>query len=65
MLHTRTLQPVSVSDIDLQLRCSYQPEQGSTKIERVLASGTGAKIVTNHDEVCLIDIRLQIGRAHV
>lgn len=61
VLHTRTLQPVSVSDIDLQLRCSYQPEQGSTKIERVLASGTGAKIVTNHDEVCLIDIRLPAG----
>ncbi|KJF75539.1 hypothetical protein UA45_22885 [Morganella morganii] len=61
VLHTRTLQPVSVSDIDLQLRCSYQPEQGSTKIERVLASGTGAKIVTNHDEVCLIDIRLRPG----
>ncbi|MGO2345402.1 MAG: amino acid kinase family protein, partial [Providencia sp.] len=36
VLHTRTLQPVSVSQIDLQLRCSYQPEQGSTKIERVL-----------------------------
>ena len=52
---------MSVSDIDLQLRCSYQPEQGSTKIERVLASGTGAKIVTNHDEVCLIDIRLPAG----
>ncbi|MDE9448700.1 bifunctional aspartate kinase/homoserine dehydrogenase II, partial [Xenorhabdus bovienii] len=44
VLHTRTLQPVSVSDIDLQLRCSYQPEQGSTRIERVLATGTGAKI---------------------
>lgn len=43
VLHARTLQPVSASDIDLQLRCSYQPEQGSTRIERVLASGTGAK----------------------
>lgn len=56
VLHTRTLQPVSGSDIDLQLRCSYQPEQGSTRIERVLASGTGAKIVTSHDDVCLIEI---------
>lgn len=58
VLHTRTLQPVSVSDIDLQLRCSYQPEQGSTRIERVLASGTGARIVTSHDDVCLIEITL-------
>ncbi|MGF6191351.1 bifunctional aspartate kinase/homoserine dehydrogenase II [Serratia sp. 2723] len=58
VLHTRTLQPVSGSDIDLQLRCSYQPEQGSTRIERVLASGTGAKIVTSHDDVCLIELSI-------
>ncbi|MBG5884026.1 bifunctional aspartate kinase/homoserine dehydrogenase II [Providencia sp. PROV188] len=62
VLHTRTLQPVSVSNIDLQLRCSYQPEQGSTKIERVLASGTGAKIVTSHNDVCLIELRIAAGR---
>lgn len=55
VLHARTLQPVSGSDIDLQLRCSYNPEQGSTRIERVLASGTGARIVTSHDDVCLIE----------
>ncbi|WP_413727400.1 bifunctional aspartate kinase/homoserine dehydrogenase II [Sodalis sp. RH19] len=58
VLHTRTLQPVSGSDIDLLLRCSYQPEQGSTRIERVLASGTGAKIVTSHDDVCLIELTI-------
>ncbi|HHL2501913.1 TPA: bifunctional aspartate kinase/homoserine dehydrogenase II [Yersinia enterocolitica] len=58
VLHTRTLQPVSGSDIDLQLRCSYQPEQGSTRIERVLASGSGAKIVTSHDDVCLIELQI-------
>ncbi|MFZ4834728.1 bifunctional aspartate kinase/homoserine dehydrogenase II [Rouxiella sp. Mn2063] len=58
VLHTRTLQPVSGSDIDLQLRCSYQPEQGSTRIERVLASGTGAKIVTSHDDICLIEVEI-------
>lgn len=58
VLHARTLQPVSNSDIDLQLRCSYQPEQGSTRIERVLASGTGARIVTSHDDVCLIEIEV-------
>ena len=58
VLHTRTLQPVSGSDIELELRCSYQPEQGSTRIERVLASGTGARIVTSHDDVCLIEIEV-------
>lgn len=58
VLHTRTLQPVSGSDIDLQLRCSYQPEQGSTRIERVLASGSGAKIVTSHDDICLIELQI-------
>lgn len=58
VLHARTLQPVSGSDIDLQLRCSYQPEQGSTRIERVLASGTGAKIVTSHDDICLIEFTI-------
>ncbi|RAW95244.1 MULTISPECIES: bifunctional aspartate kinase/homoserine dehydrogenase II [unclassified Photorhabdus] len=58
VLHARTLQPVSFSDIDLLLRCSYQPEQGSTRIERVLASGTGAKIVTSHDDVCLIELHV-------
>ncbi|WP_437614116.1 bifunctional aspartate kinase/homoserine dehydrogenase II [Erwinia sp. V71] len=58
VLHARTLQPVSGSDIDLQLRCSYQPEQGSTRIERVLASGTGARIVTSHDDVCLIEFQV-------
>ncbi len=58
VLHTRTLQPVSASDIDLQLRCSYQPDGGSTRIERVLASGTGARIVTSHDDVCLIEIEV-------
>lgn len=55
VLHARTLQPVSASDIDLQLRCSYTPEQGSTRIERVLASGTGARIVTSHDDVCTVE----------
>ncbi len=58
VLHARTLQPVSGSDIDLQLRCSYNPEQGSTRIERVLASGTGARIVTSHDDVCLIEYKI-------
>ncbi|MEQ9862928.1 bifunctional aspartate kinase/homoserine dehydrogenase II [Pectobacterium cacticida] len=63
VLHTRTLQPVSGSGIDLQLRCSYHPEQGSTRIERVLASGTGAKIITSHDDVCLIEVQVSASHA--
>ncbi len=59
VLHTRTLQAVFGSNIDLQLRCSYQPEQGSTRIERVLASGTCAKIITSHDDVCMIELCCQ------
>jgi len=62
VLHARTLQPVSGSNIDLQLRCSYHPEQGSTRIERVLASGTGARIVTSHDDVCLIEFLVPSGQ---
>ncbi|UGA54605.1 bifunctional aspartate kinase/homoserine dehydrogenase II [Vibrio sp. VB16] len=56
VLHSRTLQPVAQSAMELELRCSYQPEAGSTRIERVLASGRGAKIVTSLDEVLLIEL---------
>ncbi|CAK9887001.1 MAG: Bifunctional aspartokinase/homoserine dehydrogenase 2 [Candidatus Erwinia impunctatus] len=56
VLHSRTLQPVAGSGIDLELRCSYQPEQGATRIERILASGNGARIVTSHDDVCLLEL---------
>ncbi|MGR5140754.1 bifunctional aspartate kinase/homoserine dehydrogenase II [Photobacterium sp. DNB23_23_1] len=62
VLHSRTLQPVAQSAIDLTLRCSHQPEQGSTRVERVLASGRGAKIITSLNEVCLIE--LSVTRAH-
>ncbi|MDW1838480.1 bifunctional aspartate kinase/homoserine dehydrogenase II, partial [Vibrio sp. Vb0718] len=56
VLHSRTLQPVAQSTMDLSLKCSYQPESGSTRIERVLASGRGAKIITSLDEVLLIQL---------
>lgn len=62
VLHSRTLQPVAQSSMDLDLRCSYQPESGSTRIERVLASGRGAKIITSLDEVLIIE--LDLGHAH-
>ena len=62
VLHSRTIQPVAQSAIDLELRCSYQPESGSTRIERVLASGRGAKIVTSLDDVMLVE--LNVGHDH-
>ncbi|MGY3568487.1 bifunctional aspartate kinase/homoserine dehydrogenase II [Vibrio paucivorans] len=61
VLHSRTLQPVAQSAMDLNLRCSYQPESGSTRIERVLASGRGAKIITSLDEVLLIQLTFDHG----
>ncbi|MCG6269146.1 bifunctional aspartate kinase/homoserine dehydrogenase II [Vibrio furnissii] len=61
VLHSRTLQPVAQSAMDLSLRCSYQPESGSTRIERVLASGRGAKIITSLDDVQLIELAFAHG----
>lgn len=56
VLHSRTLQPVAQSTMDLHLRCSYEPESGSSRIERVLASGRGAKIISSLDEVLIIKL---------
>ncbi|ENP0851659.1 bifunctional aspartate kinase/homoserine dehydrogenase II [Vibrio parahaemolyticus] len=61
VLHSRTLQPVAQSTMDLSLKCSYQPESGSTRIELVLASGRGAKIITSLDEVLLIQLSFRHG----
>lgn len=61
VLHSRTLQPVAQSAIDLHLRCSYQPESGSTHIERVLASGRGAKIITSLENIILIELTFEKG----
>lgn len=56
VLHARTLQPVMESHLNLQLKSSYHPQEGSTRIERVLASGLGAKIVTSHSDIGLVEI---------
>nr|WP_304622192.1 bifunctional aspartate kinase/homoserine dehydrogenase II [Photobacterium sp. Alg240-V54] len=61
VLHSRTLQPVAQSAIDLTLRCSHQPESGSTRVERVLASGRGAKIISSLNDVCLIELGVPQG----
>ena len=61
VLHSRTLQPVAQSAMDCHLRCSYQPESGSTRIERVLASGRGAKIISSLDDVMMIQLNFASG----
>lgn len=58
VLHARTLQPVSGSDIDLQLRCSDQSKQASTRIKHVLSSNAGAKIITSHDDISLVELHV-------
>ncbi|OOF27223.1 bifunctional aspartate kinase/homoserine dehydrogenase II [Salinivibrio proteolyticus] len=61
VLHSRTLQPVAQSATDLTLRCTHAPDSGSTRIERVLASGRGAKIITALDDVCLLQFDVARG----
>ena len=61
VLHSRTLQPVAQSTMDCHLRCSYEPEAGSTRIERVLASGRGAKIISSLNEVLIIELHYSSG----
>ncbi|UJF19237.1 aspartate kinase [Vibrio sp. SS-MA-C1-2] len=58
VLHHRTLQPIAQSTTDLMLRSSHRPNVGSTKIERILASGCGAKIVTALNNIAVIDIQI-------
>ncbi len=57
VLHARTLQPVSGSDIDLQLRCSYTPDQGQPELNECWLPGR-ARIVTSHDDICLIEFQV-------
>ena len=47
--------------MELQLRCSHKPESGSTRLNDVLASGRGAKIITSLDEVLLIELEFGHG----
>lgn len=56
VLHTRTLQPVAESCINLDLRCSYDPSAGSTRIERVLACEPGAKIITSVENLSMLEL---------
>lgn len=55
------LQLVFVSDIDLQLCCSYMLEQGFMCIECVLVFGIGVWIVISYDDVCLVEFQVLVG----
>lgn len=56
VLHARTLEPVFFTNINLFLRCTFSPRKGFTKIERFLDLEKNIKIITNQDNVCLIDL---------
>lgn len=56
VLHARTLQPLAKSNLDLHLRCSYEPNAGCTRIERIKVLDRGVKIITSLADVCLISI---------
>ncbi len=45
---------MSRSDIDLQLRCSYTPDQGQPELNGA-GFRDGARIVTSHDDICPIE----------
>lgn len=58
VLHSRTLQPVLDSQQRLALRCSYDPQAGSTQILRRKSLVKGARIVTSLDQVVLIELKV-------
>lgn len=59
VLHSRTLQPVASSAINLALRSCHHPDSGSTHVARVLATGRGAKTITSLEDVCVINIKVR------
>ncbi len=58
VLHSRTLQPVLDSQQRLALRCSYDPQSGSTQILRRKSLVKGARIVTSLDQVVLLELKV-------
>ncbi|GAA3717488.1 bifunctional aspartate kinase/homoserine dehydrogenase II [Oceanisphaera sediminis] len=58
ILHSRTLGPVSASRQQLILRCSYHPNDGHTRIERLPRRESGARIVTSVDDAVLVEMTI-------
>lgn len=58
VLHARTLQPVKSQQLTLMLRSSLQPDNGSTRIEHALSASENGKIVTQHNQVGLIELSI-------
>lgn len=64
VLHSRTLQPLLDSQQRLALRCSYDPESGSTQIVRRKSQVKGARIVTSLDQVVLLELKVAPQQAY-
>lgn len=60
VLHTRTLQPITNSQISLKLKCSFNPNKGSTIISNFIDCNDGAKIITSHENICLVEFLVLI-----
>ena len=58
ILHSRTLGPVSASQQQLILRCSYHPDDGHTRIVRQPQRESGARIVTSVDDAVLVEMTI-------
>lgn len=58
ILHPRTLSPVKQHQLSLLLRSSQHPDQGSTRIEHLLASNDEGKIVTHNNSIGIISLKL-------
>lgn len=56
VLHARTLEPIFFTNVNLFLRCTFFPKMGFTKIKRFSSLEKNIKILTNQDNVCLIDL---------
>lgn len=57
VLHTRTLQPIINTSINLKLKCTFYPKKKFTKIKNILEKNfSGAKTLTYHENIHLIDI---------
>lgn len=59
ILHTRTLDPIFFNNINLQLRSSFFPKKGKTKIRRFINLKSNLRIIATQDNVCLVELNLE------
>lgn len=63
VLHIRTLQPIAEHNTDLKLRCSYNPIAGLTCIKKITLLQRKARVITSHENVCIIDAIIHENKA--